>query len=215
MGGLFSRDRPTRRVSAAFADGSISKNSFYQQAPAGPDGTYFGINDPTVCSRFGSVFQASAPTRFDSTTGAPRDDSSIVLVIVIYTLMNGSTLNLMPQMYYEAGLVVSLCCTLLIGFISYFTCSLIVRMGGHSEEFWDFADCVAVHFEDVSGRRSVGAVGRSVTLGGARDIPGPPPPCRRCCCCKSPRRRRRPLPRASLLVWRLRLQWPAASPPSC
>ena len=104
MGGIFSRNRGTR-VSHAFVDGSTSRSTIYEQAP---DGSYFGINEPTVCSRFGGVFQASAPTRFETTSTGPRNDSSLVLVVVIYSLMNGVTLHQMPQMYYEAGLVRSL-----------------------------------------------------------------------------------------------------------
>ena len=164
MGGLFSgRSRPAR-LSTAFVEDSAARNTYYEQAP---DGSYFGINEPTVCSRVGGAFQVVAPTRFDATQTAPRNDSSFVLVVVIYSLMNGVTLQQMPQLYYEAGIVVAVAVvrafsialllqafrtmhaavhtvyqswpkvslrsqTFLIGAINYFTCSLIVKIGGHS-----------------------------------------------------------------------------------
>jgi hypothetical protein len=160
MGGTFSRERSSR-VSEAFSDShsAFQDSVHYQQAPD----AYFGINDRTVCSRFGRVFQATTKG-FETATAEPRNDNGLVITLVVYSLMNGATLHVMPQMYADAGLVVGLVMTTLIAIINHFTCGLIVKIGGASSEYNDFADCVAVFFEESSGRQSVGEAGRYIAL---------------------------------------------------
>ena len=103
-------------MSEAFSDShsAFQDSVHYQQAPD----AYFGINDRTVCSRFGSVFQATTKG-FETATADPRNDNGLVITLVVYSLMNGATLHVMPQMYADAGLLVGLVMTTLIAIINF------------------------------------------------------------------------------------------------
>ena len=111
------------------------------------------------------VFAASGLQRFGPSSGIDRASSrGVFTVLTIYSLMNGATLHVMPRLFYEAGILVGVVMTCLVGLLSWYTCGLIVQIGAYSTEYDDFSDCVGEYFEDASNRRCVGECGRYVAL---------------------------------------------------
>ncbi len=159
MGGSQGRQRV-----ASPPRGSDGEWGYYAADDGGPStpAKENSVNNPGKCP---SVFQASGLHTFGPASEMSRASSSgLFTILAIYSLMNGATLHVMPQLFYEAGLCVSVVMTGLIGTLSWYSCGLIVQIGGYSTQYHDFSDCVADYFEDVSERRCAGEVGRYVAL---------------------------------------------------
>ena len=159
MGGSQGRQRV-----ASPPRGSDGEWGYYAADDGGPStpAKENSVNNPGKCP---SVFQSSGLHTFGPASEMSRASSSgLFTILAIYSLMNGATLHVMPQLFYEAGLCVSVVMTGLIGTLSWYSCGLIVQIGGYSTQYHDFSDCVADYFEDVSERRCTGEVGRYVAL---------------------------------------------------
>jgi hypothetical protein len=140
----------------------------YARAPSSPSAAAShggsAINSGDGGSTSG-VFAASGIQRFGPSSGIGRASSrGVFTVLTIYSLMNGATLHVMPRLFYEAGILVGVVMTCLVGLLSWYTCGLIVQIGAYSTEYDDFSDCVGEYFEDASNRRCVGECGRYVAL---------------------------------------------------
>ena len=136
----------------------------YAAAPGSSPGGGSAINSPDGASTSG-VFAASGLQRFGPGSGIGRVSSrGVFTVLTIYSLMNGATLHVMPRLFYEAGILVGVVMTCLVGLLSWYTCGLIVQIGAYSTEYDDFSDCVGEYFEDASNSRCVGECGRYVAL---------------------------------------------------
>lgn len=136
----------------------------YAAAPGSSPRGGSAINSPDGASTSG-VFAASGLQRFGPGSGIGRVSSrGVFTVLTIYSLMNGATLHVMPRLFYEAGILVGVVMTCLVGLLSWYTCGLIVQIGAYSTEYDDFSDCVGEYFEDASNSRCVGECGRYVAL---------------------------------------------------
>ena len=61
--------------------------------------------------------------------------SSLETIRSIWNTMIGSSIVSIPYNVYYAGIIPTIIIGLLYGFICYFTCNIIVRLGGEEEEF--------------------------------------------------------------------------------
>ena len=61
--------------------------------------------------------------------------SSIQTIFSIWNTMIGSSIVSIPYNVYNAGIIPTVIIGLLYGFICYFTCSIVVKLGGKEEEF--------------------------------------------------------------------------------
>ena len=77
--------------------------------------------------------------------------SSIQTIFSIWNTMIGSSIVSIPYNVYNAGIIPTLVLGLLYGFICYFTCSIVVRLGGKEEEY---ANVVYNYFNYGFGKKS-------------------------------------------------------------
>ena len=77
--------------------------------------------------------------------------SSIQTIFSIWNTMIGSSIVSIPYNVYNAGIIPTVIIGLLYGFICYFTCSIVVKLGGKEEEF---ANVVYNYFNYGFGKKS-------------------------------------------------------------
>ena len=66
-----------------------------------------------------------------------RKQSSLSTILSIWNTMMGSSLLAMPWGFSQSGLIVSCCMVMVIGALACYTCSLILRHGKDSADFFD------------------------------------------------------------------------------
>ena len=86
--------------------------------------------------------------------------SSFQTILSIWNTMIGSSIVSIPYNVYYAGIIPTIIIGLLYGFICYFTCSIVVKLGGKEEEF---AKVVYNYFNYALGR-SYAKVGRVLQI---------------------------------------------------
>jgi sodium-coupled neutral amino acid transporter 9 len=86
--------------------------------------------------------------------------SSFQTILSIWNTMIGSSMVAIPYNVYRAGILPTVFIGLLYGFICYFTCSIVVKLGGKEEEF---ANIVYKYFNYVFGKR-IAKIGKITQL---------------------------------------------------
>ena len=86
--------------------------------------------------------------------------SSIQTIFSIWNTMIGSSIVSIPYNVYHAGIIPTVIIGLLYGYICYFTCSIVVRLGGKEEEY---AKVVYNYFNYGFGKRAA-KVGRIMQI---------------------------------------------------
>ena len=86
--------------------------------------------------------------------------SSVQTVLSVWNTMLGSSIVSIPYNVYYAGIIPTVFIGLLIGYICYLTCSVIVRLGGKEE---DFAVIVYNYFYYGFGKRAA-KIGRILQI---------------------------------------------------
>ena len=86
--------------------------------------------------------------------------SSLQTIFSIWNTMIGSTIISIPYNVYLAGIIPTIIFGLLYGFICYFTCSIVVKLGGKEEEF---ANVVFNYFSYSLGK-NFGKFGRFLQI---------------------------------------------------
>eukprot|EP01048_Picozoa_sp_COSAG05_P005646 COSAG05_NODE_341_length_11060_cov_29.709424_9_plen_212_part_00 len=125
---------------------------------------YRGVILSLLCPPVNAFSQASGMNSFgDAGPSLGGANSRIFTVLTVYSLMNGATLHVIPQLFHESGLLVGAYCapqtptgpvcaartaynvagvgvTAAVGAVSCYTCGLIVQIGAYSTEYHDFSD---------------------------------------------------------------------------
>ena len=86
--------------------------------------------------------------------------SSIQTIFSIWNTMIGSSIVSIPYNVYYAGIIPTIIIGLLYGYICYFTCSIVVKLGGKEEEY---AKVVYNYFNYGFGKRAA-KVGRIMQI---------------------------------------------------
>lgn len=76
--------------------------------------------------------------------------SSIQTIFSIWNTMIGSTIVSLPNASYEAGIIPTIIICLVYGFICYYTCYIVVKLGGKEEEY---ANVVFIYFDYGFGKK--------------------------------------------------------------